>query len=225
MPLRDDDPRGANRRTDRDFARARHHSVFVSFARFGLPVIAALSIAGFVGLAALSYTPLGDVDVASIGLSDGKLVMEEPKLAGFDSDNRPYTVWANEAVQDLTVPDRIELDTIIAKLPFGAGKQANLDAGSGTYDTKAETMRLRGVIRITGDDGLDIRLEDAFIDMSTGAMTSKKPVSVATDDATVTANSISVYDSGKRIVFTDTVRMNIQNSPVVPGPAATSKDQ
>ena len=42
-------------------------------------------------------------------ISGTKIMMRQPRLTGYTSDERPYTVIARTAAQDITKPDMLEL--------------------------------------------------------------------------------------------------------------------
>lgn len=201
-----------NQRSPKDFKRAARHSFMVAILKKVLPVSAALIVFTFAGSAILSWTPQIEGVSGKIGLEGGKLVMDQPKMAGFDKNKRAFNVTASKAIQDLTNPDVVELESIDAKVPLGTTSFANVDAGAGTYDTKSERLNLRDNVRITGARGMDIALEEADIDMKTGTMTSDQPVNVVSKDTTISANSVQVQDNGKRIIFKERVRMTIKRS-------------
>ena len=49
------------------------------------------------------------VDIGNLVVSGTKITMENPHLAGFSADRRPYELWAKAAIQDLNDPDHVEL--------------------------------------------------------------------------------------------------------------------
>ncbi|MGI9356322.1 MAG: LPS export ABC transporter periplasmic protein LptC [Rhizobiaceae bacterium] len=210
--------RVANLRGADEFKSARRHSLLVRMLRKILPAAAIVSSLSFVALAAVSYVPVGDVSVGGASLRDGRLVMETPKMAGFDAKGQPYDVKALRALQDLSKPDIIELQKINANIPMDKKNIAKLTADEGTYDSEAETLQLRKNIVIKGVRGMDIDLESADIDVRTGALKSTMPVRVVSSTSEVSAKSVEVQDSGKRIIFRDQVRVTIRQ-PVERGVA------
>ncbi len=198
------------RRAGRDYTRARRHSTLVSLLRKVLPVAAVGIVLGFVSLAALSYNPFAALDIAGIGLDDGKLVMRQPKLEGFDRDDKPYLVTAERALQDLSNTDIIDLELVHAEMASGPGGGVQVEAGTGRYDSDAETLTLAGGVTVTSGDGVNIELQHADIDMKSGTLQTDKPVRVVSEDAEITADTLRVYDEGKRIVFSQRVRMTIE---------------
>ncbi len=199
----------ANRRDDADFRHARRHSLLVRIMKMVFPTVAALCILSFVAVAAISYVPISDFSIGGASLKDGRLIMETPKMAGFDGKGRPYDVRARRAMQDISKPKIIELIRIDADLPMDQKSTAKLTAEEGTYDSEAETLQLRNNIEIRGARGMDIDLQSADIDIRSGKLVSTKPVKVVSDTSAISAQWVEVEDNGKRIVFRDKVRVVI----------------
>ena len=62
---------------------------------------------------ALSKMP---IDIGSMVVSGTKIMMQQPRLAGFTRDNRRYDLTAQVAGQDVTKPDMVELQAIHATM-------------------------------------------------------------------------------------------------------------
>ncbi len=110
----------ARRRAAR--TRSRAASAFASVRlKFLLPVAAVAMAGGFV---AYSYPVApsggGERRGRATAFADGKLVMANPKLEGFTKDNRPYSMTAMRAVQDVDQEGVVKLEGIDAKLPVDA---------------------------------------------------------------------------------------------------------
>ncbi|MEZ5872911.1 MAG: LPS export ABC transporter periplasmic protein LptC [Nitratireductor sp.] len=193
-----------------EFLRAHRHSRLVRFLKLGLPFGAGVVILGIAAATIFSNSRLPDVEIGDTTVVDGKLVMSNPRLDGTDQQNRPYNLTADRAVQDSTKLSRISLESIIGKLPISDNKFAAIKAGTGLYDADTKSLELGGNVSVDTDDGMSIRLRDAQIDMGSGTIKSAQPVEVDIGTANISAQSISVSDKGKTIVFTGSVHMTIQ---------------
>ncbi|MCU0790632.1 MAG: hypothetical protein MUE79_06220, partial [Nitratireductor sp.] len=91
-------------RSPEEFARAQRHSRRVRFLKLALPVGGALSIILLIVAYAVSQFALPSIDPGEARVMDGKLVMNNPKITGTDSQNRPYSLTAVRAVQDAEKP-------------------------------------------------------------------------------------------------------------------------
>ena len=211
-------PKFANQRSEQDFQIASRHSNRISILKKALPLAAIILVVGFGASAMISFVPNVDVKIGSSSLEDGKLVMKQPKMSGFDKNNRPYDVTATRAIQDLKTPSIIVLEAIDALVPMDAKNMADVTADDGVYNSDTEKLVLRNNVFIKGARGMDIKLEEANINMKTGTMESSKPVTVTSEDTDLTADSVIVEDNGARIVFKNRVRMTIRK-PISRGKA------
>lgn len=204
-------------RSPGEFARAATHSARVRFLKRALPIGGSLAIAVLVAAYLMSQFSLPRIDPGEAAVVDGKLVMNNPKLAGTDPNQRPYTLSAERAVQDAAKPTRVTLEKIEGRLAVSDTNFAKVGAGTGVYDTEARTLELSGQVRVDTDDGMSIRLENAAIDIDKGTLVSNSPVTVDTGRARVSAQSLKVSNKGKSIVFENKVRMLLQ--PIDPAAA------
>ena len=203
----------ANQRNERDFKKARRHSLLVGTMRKALPVLALLWGGVFIANATFSLAKLPNVAVESAGIEGGKLVMKAPVMSGFDKQDRPFDVKAQRAIQDLTDSSIVDLEKIDALLPINDKTKARVFADFGTYNTEAETMKLRDNIEIEGARGMDISLNSADVNMKTGSMTSDDGVKVVSKQMTITADSVVVEDNGDRIIFKNRVKTIVKQRP------------
>lgn len=201
---------------DRDaaFARAQRHSRRVSVLKRVLPLSAGILAVAF---AAYSYsvTPGSvSINVAESAISDGRLVMASPKLEGFTRENKPYSMSAVRAFQDLTNTGLIELEDISAKLPFDNDTVVTLNSPGGMYNRDANTLDIKSSLSVKTSDGMSADLKSAFIDIATGSVRTKEPVDIKLKGTRVQADSMTIEDRGKRMVFDKRVRMVIEPSRI-----------
>lgn len=196
-------------RSTAEFERAQRHSRRVRFLRLALPLGGAATIVLLVAAYVITQFSLPSVDIEAAKVVDGKLVMANPKLAGSDGSNRPWSLTAERALQDAARPTRITLEKIEATLPVDGDNAADIEAGVGVYDADAKTLELSGTVSVALRDGMTIRLEDAAIDIGTGKLTTSRPVAIDAGRARVTARKLTVENRGKTIVFEDSVRMTL----------------
>jgi lipopolysaccharide export system protein LptC len=205
-------------RSPEEFARAQRHSRRVRFLKLALPIGGVLSILLLIGAYAVSQFALPSIDPGEARIMDGKLVMNNPKISGSDSQNRPYHLSADRAVQDASKPTRVTLENIKGDLTIDAENSAAVTAGQGVYDSIAKTLVLSGKVAVDTRDGMSLRLEGASIDIGEGTLKSDQPVAIDTGRAQISADSVTVSDQGNVIVFEKRVRMTLQ--PIDPALAA-----
>jgi lipopolysaccharide export system protein LptC len=205
-------------RSPEEFARAARHSRRVRFLKLALPIGGAASMAIIIAAYLFSVFSLPSIDPGEAKIADGKLVMNNPKISGADSNNRPYTLTADRAVQDAAKPTRVTLEKIAGELSIDDKRRASVQAGTGVYDSIEKTLVLSGKVAVDTKDGMSIRMEGASIDIETGRLTTDQPVSVDTGRAQVRSDSLTVEDEGKRIIFERGVRMTL--NPIDPEKAS-----
>ncbi len=134
--------------------------------------------------------------------------MDHPELSGHDGD-RSYRVTARRAIQRLSDPRIIDLDTIRADIVLSKDQSAEIIALSGIYNNAAETLRLFDGIQIEWSEGYKVDLLDVDIDLNNGAMSTSEPVSIRSEQGHVQAGKL-FYDQDRGIVrFTDGIKMTL----------------
>lgn len=192
-----------------DFVSAKRHSRRVRALKYALPVLGLMMAAGFAGFSYLASPPDVSVDVAGSTVRDGKLVMASPKLDGFTKENLPYSMSAVRAIQDLEQTGVIALEQISAKLPVDETNFAMITAPAGTYDREKNTLDITSEMVVTTTDGMVVRMESAFVDMGKGTLTTSEPVDIRLEGSHVAADTMSISEGGKVLVFESRVRVEI----------------
>jgi lipopolysaccharide export system protein LptC len=198
-----------NRSREAEFHSARHHSRRVRLLKVVLPSLAAAMALGFFGYSYLSKPARLSMDVASSAISNGKLVMSNPKLEGVTKDNLPYSMTASRALQKLDSTGTVELENMKAKLPVNANNWAMIDAPAGVYDSNRNTLDVTSAITVTTTDGMVAKLKSAFIDLGKGDLKTGEAVDIALKDTKIVADSMTVLENGKVLVFEKRVKMQI----------------
>jgi lipopolysaccharide export system protein LptC len=191
------------------FGLARRHSRRVRVLKFAVPLIAAVIAVAFPVYSYLAAPVSISVQADGSAFADGKLVMANPKLNGFTKQNLPYSLTALRAIQDVGKQGIIDLEGINAKLPISADNVASVNATRGIYNRDGNTMNLTSDVTVTTTDGIEAKFKSVFLDMGKGTMKTDDPVDVSRGGSRITADSMSVQDNGKVLVFENKVRVNI----------------
>lgn len=206
--------------TDRAFLAAQRHSRLVRILRIAVPagVLVGLTVVILITylnpLRMLTKLP---INVDNLVVSGTKVTMEQPRLTGFTSDARAYELTADTAAQDMTKPDIIELRNIRAKVEMLDKSTMELNAATGLYDAKAETLKLDRDIVLNSSTGYQGRLSEAVVDIRKGNVVSDRPVEVRLLQGTLNANRLDIVDSGDVIRFHGGVVMDMTlNQPEQP---------
>jgi lipopolysaccharide export system protein LptC len=214
---------------DARFAIAARHSRMVRVLRIAVPatVVVAMTAIVFVSV----YNPFRMRCRSRSRYR--KPVVSGTKIDGIaayvrlHADQRPYEVWAKTATQDLTVPDRVDLGTLRAKvLMEDRTTNITLDASSGLFDSKAQLLDLRKDIFLQSSSGYEARLSQALVDIGKSTVTSEEHVDVKLLNGTLSADRLRITNGGEVVRFEGNVVMNlVMDSPdpnvsAAPEPAA-----
>ena len=195
------------------YRAALRHSRHVRWLRVGVPAIIAVAL---VAVVAPSITCRRSAalrlpgEVGNLVIKGTKVTMQQPRLAGFTVDSRPYEFTAKSAEQDITKPDLMELHQIQAKMAMEDKSTVNVTSNSGTYDMKSEMLTLTESVHLTSSTGYEVRLRDAVIDVHKGNVVTEKPVWVKLTNGIITAKRLEVVDGGDLIRFSGGVAMTVQ---------------
>jgi lipopolysaccharide export system protein LptC len=210
--------------TERLFRAARSHSRMVRIFRVAIPLAVLLGIAGisfatyFNPLRALTSLP---ININDLVVSGTKITMEQPRLTGFTRDERAYEFTASAAAQDLTRPNIVELRNINAKVEMQDKSTMQMTAVAGTYDTKAEMLKLERNIMLSSSTGYRGQLSEAVIDVRKGNVVSDQPVELEILQGILNANRLEIVDSGALVRFHNGVTLTLMlNGAALPKPNA-----
>ncbi len=199
------------------FAVAARHSRMVRILRIAVPAAVILSLAAILLVSVYNpfrmLLPKLPVDISNLVVSGTKVTMESPHLAGYSTDRRPYEVWANTAVQDVTDPDHVELHTLRGKMLMEDQSTVTLEAVNGLMDTKQQLLNLHKDIYVQTSNGYQAWLSQAFVDMNKNTVTSDEHVDVKWSDGKISADTMKVLSGGEIVRFDGHVVMNIDKMP------------
>ncbi len=209
------------------FAIAERHSRFVRVLRVAVPAAVILAMAAILAVSIFNpfrmLVPKLPLDSGNLVVSGSKITMESPHLSGYTPDQRPYELWAKTATQDLTDPDHVELNALRAKLLMEDQSTLTMDARTGLFDSKQQTLNLRQNILLQTTTGYQARLSQAFVDMAKNTVTSDEHVEVTLTNGTLSSDRLSIVDGGDVIRFEGNVVMHLDHFDDT-GAAATRAD-
>lgn len=192
----------------RSYARALRHSRRVRFLKIAIPLGAAGSAALVLVITLFNpFAAQGGLSIGPVSVSGTRIVMDAPRLSGFQDDTRPYEVTATQASQDVRAPHLVDLVDLRARIAVDAdGNVVRVEAATGRFDTEAELLVLERDVRVTSTLGYTADLERATIDFAAGTVVSEEPVRVGTGFGVVEAAGLALSENGDVITFTGGVR-------------------
>jgi lipopolysaccharide export system protein LptC len=201
---------------DARFRVAARHSRMVRFLRIAVPAVVLLSLASILLTSIFNpfrmLLPILPVDMDNLVVSGTKITMESPHLSGYTAtDRRPYEVWAKTATQDVTDPDRVDLKTLRAKVLNADQSTVTLDAREGLMNNKDQQLDLHHDIFLQTSSGYEARMDQAFVDMGKGTVTSDSHVDVKLTNGTLSSDRLRITGGGDVIRFEGNVVMHLDN--------------
>jgi lipopolysaccharide export system protein LptC len=187
-------------RGEAEFGRAQRRTRLVKRLKIILPTVAAVAIAG-----AFTAYRLGPRDLpfsmSGLNLSEKSLTIEKPRVSGFEGSTQSYDLSAERAIQDLSKPGMVRLETIAGNFGVQAGANATMAAKTGLYDSNAQTLVLSDGISVKTTTGYDVSLSEAALDFRQKTLVSSMPVVINTGEGEIHANAVHVTEGGRKIVF------------------------
>jgi len=150
---------------------------FVSLMRITLPAIAlALTIIVVLwpALNPSEFSFLLAVD--KVQLSPERLRMVKPEYYGTDSQNRPFRIKAESAIQENQDAEKVSLNGIEAEMVLDGDVEVLSRAKQGVYYPDDKELGLLGDVIITTSNNYTIEAEDAAIDLEGRIVSSDMPV-------------------------------------------------
>lgn len=198
------------------FKVAARHSRVVRFLRRAVPAAVVLSL--LLITAATIFNPFRlfkklPIDLDKISVSGTKITMDQPHVAGFMPDGRPYEVWAEAATQDITDPGKVDMQAIHAQIEMEDKSNLRLDAKKGHFDTKSQVLDLTRDIHLQTSSGYAAQLSQARVEVGTGLISSDEPVAVQLTNGTLHSQNLRIVDHGASIVFGGGVTMSLTPPP------------
>ncbi len=204
----------------RTYAVAREHSARVRRLKIILPVGAAVISLIFVAVSLIrSYIP-DEISVLGTKVENGRIVMEKPAIAGRNKDGINYSMTAERALQDITDPNNLTLETIRAAVPLNDSIIARVTAARGDYDRSTDRLNMTEPFEVDLSTGLKAHLSSARIDVKSGTMESDEQVRIKTKEGSIVANALKITDKGHNIAFSGGVRVDIDPAAIPKQPAA-----
>lgn len=199
---------GGRRDERRSFERARAHSRRVRFLKRALPIGALLAVGATTALALLNpFASVGGLTLGPVSVSGTRIVMDSPRLTGFQGEGRPYEVTATEASQDVRTPHLVDLRDLRARITMDqSGNVVRVEAETGRFDTSEELLWLERDVRVTSSLGYDADLRSALVDFQASSVVSEEPVRVGVGSGVVEADTMTITEGGAVATFVGSVR-------------------
>ena len=195
------------------FRKIRRHSFWVGILRLLLPFLGLGAVAALVIIT--SFIPKIGVEGfeldpgMTLSFNGSSILMNNPKLSGFGDDGQSYEVKADSASQSILLPGLINLNGLFAKITLDDGTWADVRSKDGIYNNDTAALTINSPIKVDSSEGYKVTLQNAEVDLKSGTLISRSPVEVRSETGFMQANQLIIDNSGKRIRFTNGIRLTI----------------
>ncbi|WP_343564128.1 LPS export ABC transporter periplasmic protein LptC [Kiloniella sp. b19] len=188
------------------------YSIFVSLAKFLLP-LSALALVGY-----FVIWPQLEAEVKqTLKFGDSALLENipdtfsalNPEFLGLDDNNQPYTLSADLAEQSRDRESEIFLTSPKADLNMNDGTWLALTAENGLYDKVQRLLNLNGNVEIFQNEGFTIQTTDANFDLPGGYAYGQTPVTGHGPAGQIESEGFEIERKGEVIRFTGAAELII----------------
>lgn len=203
-------------RVEDQYAKALANTRLVKILKIGLPILGVSIILGFSAVSYLNRVLPEGLVISSSTIEDGKIVMNEPVLAGQNGQDQPYRMKALRAIQDIGNSSVVTLEEIEAQFPLGDGQEAILIAEQGVFDQTAETLVFEKPLQITTSSGMTAKFPSAQYDVGQGNFVSEGAVDINLNGAQINADKITMTNNGQLVSLEHNVKMIVSPKAIQP---------
>ena len=82
--------------------------------------------------------------------------------------------------------------------------------GNGSFDVTEKKLELGGGVEVVTTDGMKLLLKDAYVDLKAGTMSTHRTINFTSSNASISAQSLEIFENGDRIVFETNVLLTFQ---------------
>ncbi len=208
-----DDAKALLRGRQRFAAPGGFHDRLVGILAVVLPmavgVIAALMVI-------TPLAPRGEVsfllDRNKVAVIDERLRVDNAMVRGSDSQGRPFSLTAEEAVQKSTKEGILRLDALVARILLPEGP-ASLQAPGGQYLLREDIVDVTGTLLLTAADGYRMVARGVSIDLEERELVGSDGVEGEIPAGTFSADALRINLPDRTVTLTGDARLRM-----VPGP-------
>jgi lipopolysaccharide export system protein LptC len=140
--------------------------------------------------------------------------MKKPIFHGFDENNQPYNINADNALQ--VDEDNVQFDKVSGDLTTSSGVWLSIQADKGSMKMKEKLLYLNGSVEMFDDEGYELRTDHMDIDIGKKIATTRDPVNGQGPSGTLKSNGAVFYGNTKSAVFGGPVFVTIYLPPKSP---------
>jgi lipopolysaccharide export system protein LptC len=188
------------------------HSRLVGFLKLVLPLVAGALV---VMVAAWPHLYQREdrfkIGVSNINIEEATTVkMVKPRFTGVDAANRPFVLTADDAVQQATDSNVVELSLPKGDVTLGNGSWVALTGETGHFYKDLHILDLSGQVNMFHDAGYEFRTATARFDMAASSAEGNDRVNGQGPFGSVVAEGFRIVDKGVVVHFLGKSRLVIR---------------
>lgn len=193
------------------------YSRFVGWLRWGLPLAGALFLAGLI-----IFPLLRSWDVKDMGSVAPNLVVDNLRLSGVDTAERPYSLTSDKVTYAPNASHLVDLDKPQGEITLKDGAWLAGKAIHGRYDMDAKKLWLGGNVQFFHDEGYEFMTDEAQVDMKQNTAWGDDPVEIQGAFGTIKGKGFKILDKGKIFVIEGhaEAKLNLRRSQASDKPEA-----
>ena len=169
--------------------------------RRGLFVLAALLLL-YVGVKSNWNTSNWQVlpeEVAST--EDLTISVRNARYAGLDAGKLPFSITADEIIQDKSTPDELQMVAPKADITLNNGQWIFMSADNSVIETNGSRMVIEDNVNITFSNGYELTTDQARMNMRLGIILGDAPVAMQGVNFNFTSAGFRIHNSGQNIAL------------------------
>ena len=186
------------------------HDKLVRFLSRALPmgvgVVAALMVI-------TPLSPRGEIsfllDRNEVAVITERLRVDNALYRGQDSQGRPFSLTAGEAVQKSSAEGIVRMDDLVARMLMADGP-ARVEATGGQYDINAEVVSVTGTMRMEAADGYRMSASGVSLDLKDKTLKGAGGVEGAIPAGTFRADRLDADLTKRRITLSGDARLRME---------------
>ena len=148
-------------------------------------------------------------DRNEVAVIDERLRVDNALYRGQDSQGRPFSLTAGEAVQRSSAEGIVRMDDLVARLLMSEGP-ARVEAEGGQYDINAEVVDVTGTMRMEAADGYRLRASGVALNLKDKTLEGAGGVDGAIPAGTFAADRLDVDLAERTITLSGNARLRME---------------
>lgn len=193
-------------------AHTAQKSKFVRIASLLMPLIAVVLVAMVFLWNTINKDIIVPIDNGELTIeSVGKNELINPKFESRDDKGQPFTITADRAYQEKYDEDKVRLDNPSGEVTLTSNEHVAIGATSGEFSQDTQELILRENVKLAHSSGYTLDTTRLYIDLKNSQAGTDAKVTVKTQDGTIEASGLRVYQTEGRLKFLGPAKITLKN--------------